>query len=621
VSVEGRNAEPRIYLERLGAEIGTTVLFDPLPSERLTINAENVAPQTVIEIIIRRFPTYELEVASDYFYVRRIPTGSAAEREEVPPSEWITRDGELYGLAIENTRSSEAVAQLFQEAEEEYVTFAQSDSILSRINLSPRPFDETLRYLLDQAGLDYTVVDGLYVLMELQRRDVVRRYLDVEIVSLRHLSVSDLPNLLPPDFSGSDLYRLDQSANRIILAGTREEIAPLLDFIGEIDQEVPGQEYRRYDVEHLAVADLISVLPRRLSAQNPRVVPHANSFVVQVTPDLAVQFEQFIATVDVAQISEPIRLRFIRAQDLLVHLPPSVTEENIVQTQDSTLIFYRGSEEGRAAFLRELELIDQPVPQIRYQLLVVQYHERHGLEWGFGLEAESTQSGSQVQTAILGTLGQLLDLSFDIISTFGLEFALNLSAELRDNNAQVMADTTLNGLSGEDIRFQNTNTFRYRELGTDSDTGQTQATGVTAEVTSGLIISINGWTSGDGMITMDVSATVSNRTTEAGAQAGDPPPTSERVVNTHVRTESGTPVVIGGLLQQNTDDGGFRTPLLSQIPLLGLLFQSRDSNVENTELVIYIIPHLETPVQETMVAERRIEEMYDRLVMPLWERE
>ncbi|MFW6288338.1 MAG: hypothetical protein ACOC2Q_01000 [Spirochaetota bacterium] len=620
VSVEGREVEPRVYLDVIGREIGKTVLYDPLPSDRLTINADSVPPEVALEIVVRRFPTYELVAEPDYYYVQRIPTQSEQARRS-PPSDWIVREGDRYGLEIESARSREVVDRLFTVAEQEYVSFSQSDSVLAQVNLAPRPFNETLRYLLDQANLDYTVADdGTYVLLDLQRRDVLRRYLNVEIVRLSHLSAGDIPNLLPPDFAGADLYRIDQSGNRMIFAGSRAEIDPLVDLIRELDRPQTDRVYYRYDVEHIEVSDLVSVLPRRLASENPRVIPRTNSFVVMLTPALAAEMTSFVETVDVARTSEPIRLRYIRAQDLLEHLPPSVAEESIVRTQDSSLIFYRGSEEGRERFLRELELIDQPAPQIRYQLLVIQYQltDKMEVDPSYGASQTQDEDAGFADSTFLGTMAELLTLDFDIVSTFGYQFALDLSAELSTNDARVMADTTLNGLSGQEIRFQNTNTSRYREPEHDPDTGQVTPTGVISEITSGLIISIDGWTSGDGMITMDVSATVSSQRSGGDTDVGSLPPTSERIVNTHVRTESGTPIVIGGLLQQNTEEAVSRVPIIGDIPLLGELFTSRRQQVDNTELVIYIVPHLEVPAQEGSQTQQRIAEMYERLVRPLW---
>ncbi|MCF6335636.1 MAG: type II and III secretion system protein, partial [Spirochaetales bacterium] len=143
------------------------------------------------------------------------------------------------------------------------------------------------------------------------------------------------------------------------------------------------------------------------------------------------------------------------------------------------------------------------------------------------------------------------------------------------------------------MSFKNTNTYRYRDMEVDPDTGKVESTGVTREITSGLIINLNGWVSGDQMITMEVKATVSKRGADVSSGTGNPPPTSEKIISTHIRTASGKPVVIGGLLQKDRDLVIEKVPFLGDITVLGLLFRSEVSTITNTELVIYIVPYIE----------------------------
>jgi type II secretory pathway component GspD/PulD (secretin) len=154
----------------------------------------------------------------------------------------------------------------------------------------------------------------------------------------------------------------------------------------------------------------------------------------------------------------------------------------------------------------------------------------------------------------------------------------------------------------------------------DPDTGELKSTGVTREITSGLFIKVNGWVSGDGMITMDVESTVSKRGADVSTSGVNPPPTSEKVINTHVRTPSGKPVIIGGLLQQDKDIVVQKVPILGDIPLLGLLFRSEKETYENTELVIYILPHIEYPDIQVMTVTEILKEYYKTFVkgMDLW---
>jgi general secretion pathway protein D len=103
---------------------------------------------------------------------------------------------------------------------------------------------------------------------------------------------------------------------------------------------------------------------------------------------------------------------------------------------------------------------------------------------------------------------------------------------------------------------------------------------------------------------------VSKRGTDTSTTTGSLPPTSEHIVNTQVRTFSGEPVVIGGLIRQEKNSQVSRVPVLGHIPLLGLLFQTRKDSVENSELTIYIIPHLEYSELEEADLGLRLDTLY-----------
>lgn len=61
--------------------------------------------------------------------------------------------------------------------------------------------------------------------------------------------------------------------------------------------------------------------------------------------------------------------------------------------------------------------------------------------------------------------------------------------------------------------------------------GDVESTGATQEVSWGIILDIVGWTSGDGMVTVNVDATLSDVTKVSGDSSGIPS-TSEKVVKT-----------------------------------------------------------------------------------------
>jgi pilus assembly protein CpaC len=74
------------------------------------------------------------------------------------------------------------------------------------------------------------------------------------------------------------------------------------------------------------------------------------------------------------------------------------------------------------------------------------------------------------------------------------------------------------------------------------------------------------------------------------------PALSTRRVQTEIELEDGQSFVIGGLLDNRLTETLNRIPGLSNIPLLGKLFQSRSVNRNNTELLVLVTPELVRPI-------------------------
>ena len=601
-----KDVEPRLIFEKISKEIKSTILFDALPRERLTVNADSLPVNRVIEIVMHRFSNYEVEDLEDYYYVKR----QAVERNSSPRSAagTVKEENGLFSISADSIRLTDVLSQLFSESELEYSMMKRGDFVLENIHFKDKSFDELLRRVLEQADGDFTVRRNIYYIFDVSKNEIMKKMDDIEYVKLDNIPVELLPSLFPAGLASSSIFKIDKDNNAIILSGTYEETTPVREFITKLEAEYEEKQVSKLDLSFLTVDELLKLIKTRLQKLQVGRTGNSRTLILEATKVQVDDFTSFTQMIDIHGEGLAVPLKYIRAEDLLKNLPPSISETDIVKSADPNLIFFKGSKEKLERFLKDLEYIDKPIPQIRYELLVVQYQESKNKEFGLTASNEIMESGAQ--TSLLGSLGNLINLNLDIVTTFGYLFAIDLNAKISDSEARIMADTTLNGLTGEDISFQNTNTYRYRDMEIDPDTGEAQSTGVTREITSGLIISINGWVSGDDMITMDVKSTVSKKGADASSSTGNPPPTSEKVISTHVRTPSGKPVIISGLLQQERDVILQKTPILSSIPLLGWLFTSEVETSENTELIIYIVPYIEYPERERLASDKIFKEYY-----------
>ena len=609
VSLDAEDVDIAVLIRAISRAVGRTILFDPLPAQTLTVHSTATTVEKLLEIMLKRFPDYRVDADQDYSYVRRIAVTTADAARLGVEAARIERRGDVYSIRLEKGRFIETLEGLFAKAGLEYALMTRKEVMLEKLRFENKSFEQLLRLVLEQANADYTVIGSIYYVFEIDQREILKKLNTTIRVGLNYLSAKELAALLPPEIISAQLFRVDPTHNAVILSGSVEEIGPAQELLRTLDQPVVGRSFRVYRLGYLSVAKLASLLPPDYRHLEPILIPETNSFVVLLADEARAGFESYLAQIDRPAGNVMVKLRYLKSEDLLKKLPPSVVRDDIVETADPSVIFVKATADKLADFQRDLRVIDRPVPQIRYQVLVLQYHAGQALDWDGSLAASSTETASA--NSFLGALGNLLDLSFDIVSTFGLQFAVQLSLQLNTSDVRVLADTALVGLSGQELEFRNTETFRYQEVEVDEQ-GATRFTGVTREITSGLIFKIQGWVSGDDMVTMNVKATVSKRGSATSTTVGALPTTSENVVNTLARSVSGTPVVIGGLTRQDTEVRVSKVPVLGDIPLIGLLFQSRKESLESSELAVYIVPRVEYDVADESDLGLRLEALYQR---------
>ncbi|MGI9256456.1 MAG: type II secretion system protein GspD, partial [Salinispira sp.] len=596
-SVDAENVSPGSFLDALSRESRTPILHSSLPSQNISIHSTSLSLKRILTIVISKFPNYELISKSDFFSIQRISENGLGSGFR--PS-GIQRKDDRYSADGVNLRFTDLIDELFDLAGKEYLLLKDTDIVLNSVRYTDKTFDELLSIFLELGGADVRQQGNLYYILDLRQDDIVNRHSVTVQVPLRYLRAESLPSLFPGGLISNNAYKIDNETNKLILNGTSGELVPVLNFIEELDRPLANQKYYRFEFIGSAPQDVIGILPERLRPSRPLIVPGQNALIMLTNQEKSREIQSFINLLNAHGAGSPVRLRYIRSEQLLQYLPPSVSRKNIVETADPTLVFFTGSESMYELFMRELDHIDTPIPQIRYQVLVIQFQDREQFTYAPEISnSRLTESENTAGSSFIGAIGELLTLDFDIVSNFGYGFALDLNWSLARSESRILIDSGITGLSGEEVSFQNTNISRFRSTETSDNSEESQVT--TLEISSGLNVNITGWSSGDGMITMDVSASFSRNFDDADA-GSNLPSTNERLIKTHARTRSGESVVIGGLISQEASNSKDGTPLLSDIPVLGNLFSNRGQNTENTELRVYIIPYLEYPFGETTTA-------------------
>jgi pilus assembly protein CpaC len=74
------------------------------------------------------------------------------------------------------------------------------------------------------------------------------------------------------------------------------------------------------------------------------------------------------------------------------------------------------------------------------------------------------------------------------------------------------------------------------------------------------------------------------------------PALATRRMETNIELGQGQSFVIGGLIDDRVTENLSKIPGLVRIPILGVLFKSRQENRTKTELIVMVTPEITTPV-------------------------
>jgi len=189
-------------------------------------------------------------------------------------------------------------------------------------------------------------------------------------------------------------------------------------------------------------------------------------------------------------------------------------------------------------------------------------------------------------TTRFGFAGHLLGM--DILS------ALDLAET--DGYATTLAQPTLTALSGETASFL---------AGGEIPIPVPQYQGViTIEYKQyGVSLAFTPTVLADGRISLRVRPEVSQLTSSSVSISGFTiPGLTTRRAETTVELGSGQSFVIGGLLNNNTNNSVNKAPFLGDLPILGQLFRSNGWKRSESELVIVVTPYLVKPVSDNKIA-------------------
>ena len=283
-----------------------------------------------------------------------------------------------------------------------------------------------------------------------------------------------------------------------------------------------------------------------------------------------------------------------------MELLPEPLEVHVNPLPDRSALLVEGPAAKIAAFKEYLGAVDVPQPQAMIQLYLLELTEGDRDELGLFFEAADDRAVIRIDDA--------LGLNFDSLARMPRAFGAKLSAMVERERGKVLASPSLAVVNGEkasiDIGGQHlfeTNNPIYPSIGGVTGTPTTSPAQplITAggyapsiyrsmfSIETGILLELTPRIGASGEVAMDIQLSIR----DASQLSREASSLDQRLIRTTISVADQGVVVIGGLLQEKEIQNVSRVPLLNRIPLLGrLLFTSKDTTVEQTELIVIIQP-------------------------------
>jgi type II secretory pathway component GspD/PulD (secretin) len=309
-----------------------------------------------------------------------------------------------------------------------------------------------------------------------------------------------------------------------------------------------------------------------------------------------------------------IPLRHIIADEATVSkiLPPSISSNAVIKfDSEHNAIVVIGSFDVVAQAQEFIEKVDKPVAQVLIEALVVDFNVNKIRDYGVSLftQAPGDSSGNWLSEKFLPTLdlkpGKMKTEKIlnSILSSIGSNQIINLPANFRAGiQALETADVvkvhstpqiaTLNGNQAS-ITIGET---RYYKLSKETTAPIDNKSAVIGRDERFEVIKFNTqlqvtpWVMDDGYVMVKIRPEFNIPRT--GGDGSTPPNVDTRVIESMVRLRNGQTIVLGGQRQTENVVNIRGIPVLSSIPVLGWLFSSRTVTKNETQMMIFLTPHV-----------------------------
>jgi len=228
--------------------------------------------------------------------------------------------------------------------------------------------------------------------------------------------------------------------------------------------------------------------------------------------------------------------------------------------------------------------------QVVIEVVIAEVRRSGDLDVGVGWFAtDQEEEGGEGTTGLLPVAAPSDAFTLDVLRTGDVNVGATLSALASTGKVRILSRPLIQTQNNQEARILvvSERPFIQASYTTAANTGVSQEVVQYRDVGTALTIlpTINE----DGYVNLLLTQEVSSATAELQFGA---PVISTREATTQLLAKTGQTVVIGGLVDQQTEESRSGIPILKDIPVLGWLFGTTRETVANAELFLFLTPYV-----------------------------
>jgi len=279
------------------------------------------------------------------------------------------------------------------------------------------------------------------------------------------------------------------------------------------------------------------------------------------------------------------------------------------------VIIFKGPAKNLEAFRDDLQLIDTEPPHVLVDFLAVELSEEAsrilGLDWAYsggkfglfqpvgrgiqkfphvGTDLDYRVGSSSGALDALRTIPGVGQSFYQGVGTLPSEFFIRLNSLISNGEGTILANPRTVAMSGKEslINIRKTLNYFFNEGFDVSGRPIVKKSDISADTEGRIIPTLLS----DGKIHLMVDVKVGSFTFTPDAGL---PELTTRESKTEVTVGQSETLVLGGLRQQEMTSTKTKVPFLADIPIIGGLFKSEETEIKHSVLTIFITPHVLIP--------------------------